>query len=636
MAVRPSDWFLVGLPVDPTPGDAFGIRALAGKYGEIAQIAGEASSGVRHARSSGAASAWVGDAGDIFRDRSERMPGELAKANDSYELVAEALRTWAAAVDDTQAQADRGLQQAREAHHDLSAAQAALHSAEWSWTTAHAQQLTYQTLKKAYSIVPPPPNVKMPTDYQLRSVDRSAQQAQASMASAKHAIADADARLAAARALVLEAKERRDHAERAVVHQIAQAGDHAVKPSSIWEAIQSSAAWQAFVTIATVVLTIVSIVAIFVGGPLVWALIIAASVVLIADALMQASEGKDVTWTLVFLLVGLIPGGRAISSAAKIADAFRAGDGVLGGLKGVGLELGNATKTALIGTIRSLQKSVVGLVPGVVSVLHSLPNAARDAAANSHGFSFLGHLISNVKSDFTVATNAAWSHRIATVGAHDPAGAAALSQGSGAFHGLDHWVASPSSEPRIYEIGAGGDPSGFMLRDGTSDGLGNVASEVWQHAQVPTGGPAEVFRDGMWSIRVDPGVPVAESVVTANPLLGPGGSIQGFVPDVMTRLQPGGGVTLIDRVTGTPILPRYTEVTNFAGEHFGWTIKDASLDIPAAPKPLVGPIASPDFVSGHAVAQFWKHDEQGVLTRIGLRLGTAGLWGEQAVVGVTD
>src|SRR3954462_12566839 len=149
MVVRPSDWFLVGLPVDPTPGDAFGIRSLAGKYGEIAQIGGEASTGVRHGRSSGEASAWVGDAGDIFRDKSERMPGELAKANDSYELVAEALRTWAAALDDTQAQADRGLQQAREAHHDLSAAQAALHSAEWSWTTAHAQQLTYQTLTKA-------------------------------------------------------------------------------------------------------------------------------------------------------------------------------------------------------------------------------------------------------------------------------------------------------------------------------------------------------------------------------------------------------------------------------------------------------------------------------------------------------
>jgi len=328
MVVRPSDWFLVGLPVDPTPGDAFGIRALASKYGEIAQIAGEASTGVRHARSSGAASAWVGDAGDIFRDRSERMPGELAKANDSYELVAEALRVWAAAVDDTQAQADRGLQQAREAHHDLSAAQAALASAEWSWTTAHAQQLTYQTLKKAYSIVPPPPGVTMPTDYQLRSVDRSAQHAQASIASAQHAVADADARLAAARRLVLDAKAARDDAERRTVHQIHEAQGQAVKPSSVWEAIQDSAAWQAIVVIATVVLTIVSIVAIFVGGPLVWALIIAATVLLLVNALMSIAQGKDAWGELALLAIGLIPGGRLLAlgaGAARVASAaFRA------------------------------------------------------------------------------------------------------------------------------------------------------------------------------------------------------------------------------------------------------------------------------------------------------------------------
>lgn len=318
MVVRPSDWFLVELPVDPTPGDAFGIRSLASKYGEIAQIAGEASSGVRHARSSGAASAWVGDAGDVFRDRSERMPGELAKANDSYEMVAEALRTWAAAVDDTQAQADRGLQQAREAHADLTSARAALASAEWSWTTARAQQLTYQTLTKAYTIVPPPPGVTMPTDYQMRSVDRSAQHAQASIASARHAIADADARLAAARSLVHEAKARRDEAERVAVHRISRAGDNAVKPSSIWEAIQDSAAWQTVITIATVVLTIVSIVALFVGGPIVWAIILIATAVLLLNALMSIAQGKNAWGELAMLAIGLIPGGRFLTLGGRL------------------------------------------------------------------------------------------------------------------------------------------------------------------------------------------------------------------------------------------------------------------------------------------------------------------------------
>src|SRR6187402_2599898 len=332
VVVRPSDWFLVELPGDPTPGDAFGIRSLSNTYASIASIAGEASTGIRHARSSSAAAAWIGDAGDVFRDKSERMPGELAKAHESYAIVADALKSWADAVDDTQAQADRGLQQAREAHADLVSAQSALGAAQHSWTTVHAQQLSYQKLQKDYDDVPPPSNVTMPTDYQLRSVDRSAQQAQASIAAAQAAIGDAEARLDAAKRLVMEAKSRRDEAEQAVVHRIGAAKDAAVKPSSIWEAIQDSAAWQTIVTIATVVLTIVSIVAIFVGGPIVWAIIAAATILLMLNALMSIAQGKNAWLELGLLAIGLIPGGRALSSVAEIATAFRTGSTVGRGL----------------------------------------------------------------------------------------------------------------------------------------------------------------------------------------------------------------------------------------------------------------------------------------------------------------
>ncbi|HEY4153395.1 MAG TPA: hypothetical protein VGM38_08750 [Pseudolysinimonas sp.] len=381
--MRPSDWFLVDLGGDPTPGDAFGIRALAGKYGEIAQIAGEASTGVRHARSSGATSAWVGDAGDVFRDKSERMPGELAKANDSYDLVADALRTWATAVDDTQAQADRGLQQAREAQADLNRAHAALNSAEWSWTTAHAQQLTYQTLKKAYTAVPPPPGVTMPTDYQLRSVDRSAQQAQTSIASAQHAIADADARLAAAKSLVASAKERRDDVERTIVHRIAQAGDHAVKPSSIWEAIQDSAAWQAIVVIATVALAIITIVAIFVGGPLVWAIIIAATVLLMVNALMSIAQGKDAWGELALLAIALIPGGRLVE---LVGGALRAAVAGVRGLN-IAVHIGEAIDRAGAGISRAAQGITDGIGTirdGVGALTASLHTVTTTVSAGEH------------------------------------------------------------------------------------------------------------------------------------------------------------------------------------------------------------------------------------------------------------
>ena len=325
--MRPSDWFLVGLPGDPAAGDAFGVRGLAATYGAIAAIAGDASDGVTRARSSGAASAWVGDAGHVFREKSHRMPGELAAAGDSYAVVAAALRVWADTVDDTQAQADRGLQQAREAHADRASALAVLVSAQSSWSTVHAQQLTYQRLEKDYASVPPPPGLALPTPDQLRSAARSASQSRAAIAAAQSRIADADARLAAARALVLDAKTRRDDAEAVVVHRVAEAEDRAVKPSSVWEAIQDSAAWQTLVAIATVVLTIVSIVAIVIGGPLVWAIILAATLLLIVNALLSIAQGKDAWGELALLAVGLIPGGRLLGMAVRGVVGSGAGGG---------------------------------------------------------------------------------------------------------------------------------------------------------------------------------------------------------------------------------------------------------------------------------------------------------------------
>ena len=280
------------------------------------------------------------------------MPGELAHAHESYAAVDAALRRWADTIDNAQAQADRGLQLAREAHADRHAAADALASAELAWTTAHAQQLTYQVLEKSPLSVPPP------TSAQLRSTDRAAQHAQIAIGAARAQIADADARLAAARALVLEAKERRDDSERATVRAIAAAGDLAVQPSSVWEAIQDSSAWQTLVAVATVVLTIVSIVAIFVGGPLVWALILAATILLVVNALLSIAQGKDAWGELIWLAVGLVPGGRVLGLAvrglaavthvstavARVADVTaRLRSGVGGGLRRILVKFADET-----------------------------------------------------------------------------------------------------------------------------------------------------------------------------------------------------------------------------------------------------------------------------------------------------
>lgn len=319
--VRPSDWFLVDLSADPTPGDGFGIRRVAATYSEIAYVAANAAGLVRGMRASGSAEAWVGDAGDVFRSQTDRMPGELSKADDSYSLVADALTAWASALDDAQAQADRGLALARDAHADVGSAQSALGEAQRSWSTAHAQQLAQQQLQKQYRDVPPPSGVTVPTDAQLRATTRNVTQSQDSVDAARAQVASATARLEAAKRLVLEAKASRDAAEATAVRAIGEAKGHAVKPSSIWEAIQDSAAWQAIVVIATVVLTIVSIVAIFVGGPIVWAVIAAATVLLMVNALLSIAQGKNAWLELGLLAVGLIPGGRLLAMAGTAGHA---------------------------------------------------------------------------------------------------------------------------------------------------------------------------------------------------------------------------------------------------------------------------------------------------------------------------
>jgi hypothetical protein len=98
----------------------------------------------------------------------------------------------------------------------------------------------------------------------------------------------------------------------------------------------------------------------------------------------------------------------------------------------------------------------------------------------------------------------------------------------------------------------------------------------------------------------------------------------------MSHMQPGGGVTIIDRVTGAPVPVTMHQLTNSAGEKFGWTIDDIGTDA----KPLIGDLTHPQYVSGHDVAEIWADDERGIRTRIALRLGVAVVWGDQSADGI--
>jgi len=60
--------------------------------------------------------AWIGAAGDAFRDAIGQFPGQLDKVATSHHTAADALDGYATDLDHAQGQADRALWQAREVH----------------------------------------------------------------------------------------------------------------------------------------------------------------------------------------------------------------------------------------------------------------------------------------------------------------------------------------------------------------------------------------------------------------------------------------------------------------------------------------------------------------------------------------
>jgi len=116
---RPTDWHVVGLSHDPVPGDPADIRMLAAKYSEATSQFDLVATDLRAVESDGAVAGWTGDASDAFRQSLHPVPGRVVTASTTMHSAAEALRRWAASVEDAQAEADRALHQARVAHSDL-------------------------------------------------------------------------------------------------------------------------------------------------------------------------------------------------------------------------------------------------------------------------------------------------------------------------------------------------------------------------------------------------------------------------------------------------------------------------------------------------------------------------------------
>ncbi|MEU7198982.1 putative T7SS-secreted protein [Streptomyces sp. NPDC045470] len=111
MATRPGDWGALGLDGDPTPGDAAAITTIADAMRDLATHAGTINNGLKALQqTAGDGQRFIGKTADQLRDMvDDHLHNFVGHVSDSFHQAEAALRKYATAVTDAQADADAAL-----------------------------------------------------------------------------------------------------------------------------------------------------------------------------------------------------------------------------------------------------------------------------------------------------------------------------------------------------------------------------------------------------------------------------------------------------------------------------------------------------------------------------------------------
>ncbi|MGF7236532.1 MAG: WXG100 family type VII secretion target, partial [Frankia sp.] len=313
---------MLDLDADPTPGDPFALRELARRFLGLAADADQAAGRVRALSGDEAVATWVGQSGDAYRAEIGDFPGQLAKLSTSYGMAGRAVGGYASALDGAQAQADRALVAGREARARLTSADAGLSTA----TTAEAgaartvSGLTGPSLTPPGGLVSPGATTLAPDPAAVAAAVRDHTAAQTRVAQARAADQAARADVDAARRLALAARGLREDAEQVAVRALTAASHAGIRNKSFWSHLGSAAAraWHATVAVCKVVVVVLAVVALVVGGPLVWGILLAASLVLLADTLDKYAHGQASLFDVGLAALACLPGGRIIGEGEDL------------------------------------------------------------------------------------------------------------------------------------------------------------------------------------------------------------------------------------------------------------------------------------------------------------------------------
>ncbi|MFJ4783211.1 DUF6531 domain-containing protein [Streptomyces sp. NPDC088794] len=371
---RPSDWHVLDLDRDPTPGDPDRVRSLAKQLHDFADDVSDALRLVKGMAEDDATLQWAGKSAEVFRDQFSGVPKNLKKLKKSYELCGNALTDFWPKLERAQALADKALVKAREARSNLSSAQSRLSSAD-SWVTRASKESDKYKDDPTGS----KSDADKPDEAKVRAATRDVQNAKSAHTKAQSDVSDAQDALAAAKKMAADARQMRDEAAGDAKRKIDEASDAGIQNRSWWEDVGDwfEDNWDTIVTVCKVVVAVLGIVAMIIGGPILGAIVLIAALVVLADTLYKYSKGQASLWDVAFAALDCIPGGKGITSLGKLAKGMKTlGKGGLKAMakglgKGLRREADDAVAKSKPGEGRCLNGDPIDMVSGEMFMGHT-------------------------------------------------------------------------------------------------------------------------------------------------------------------------------------------------------------------------------------------------------------------------
>ncbi|MEU5292759.1 DUF6531 domain-containing protein [Streptomyces umbrinus] len=338
---RPTDWHVLDLEKDPTPGDPVRVKSLAKSLHDFADDVQDALRLVKGMADEDAVLSMVGKTADVFRDEFSGVPKNLKKLKKSYDLAGDALAAYWPQLERAQALADKALAQGREAQADLSSAKSRLSSAD-SWVTrANKEADKYKDDPTSAG-----KDVPKPDESKVRAATRDAQSAKDAHTSAQSDVTTAQNALDAAKKMAADARKMREDAAGDAKRKLDEASDAGIQNRKWYEEVGDwfTDNWDTIVAVCKVVVAVLGIVAMIIGGPILGAIVLIAALVVLADTLNKYAKGQASLWDVAFAALDCIPGMKGLTSLGGLAKGLKALGktglkGMAAGAKGLGRQM---------------------------------------------------------------------------------------------------------------------------------------------------------------------------------------------------------------------------------------------------------------------------------------------------------